>query len=195
MQHPKAIRAAQFHCIFYIAISSLSSLSRSRELWKHRLTIYTTILCLYFLHATMRLFLLALASTVLALPTEDAAPRAVKFQNLDPRSSSVPTPDDATGIVLQYYTDTQCTQYLLSFKPAMYYFYNYQYSGTQSANIVKCPVTGPSNGLCHCAICDQRDGKGNCYQISVNRNLQPVYQGTPNCAYGLNAQSMYCEYK
>jgi hypothetical protein len=143
----------------------------------------------------MRLFLLTLASTILALPTEDVSPRTVSFENIPTPGANIESRGGAaSGILVNYYNDNVCTQYQLQLKPAMYEWYGYQWGSTQSANIVGCPVQGPG-GLCHCVLCDGPNGSGTCAQIYVNKNLQPSKPGGPNCAYGLAIKSMYCEYK
>jgi hypothetical protein len=142
----------------------------------------------------MRLFLLSLVATVLALPAEDTPARKVYIENLPPPAPGLTSRFSASGILINYYTDSDCTQFTTQVKPAMYEVYNYQWSGTNSANIVKCPVTGPSSDLCHCGLCDQPNGEGNCAQIYVDSNLHVNGLGGPNCAYGLGIQSMYCEY-
>jgi hypothetical protein len=57
----------------------------------------------------------------------------------------------ASGIKINYYTDSSCTAYTTQISPKLDSCYNYQWGGTNSANIVGCGGE-PCGNICECVF-------------------------------------------
>jgi hypothetical protein len=125
----------------------------------------------------MRLYLLALASTIFA---SSAANDLTSRDHLEARDPNLRA---------YYYDDNACTKWTTYVDPRLNSCYRYQWNRMNSANIVTCNYYS----LCHCDFFSDDHCNNKVSTIFVKKDLSDQ-QGTHNCAnaQGVGIRSMYC---